>query len=112
MRVHAALGSGFQEVISQRCLAIEMQDASLAFTREIEMSIFYQEQEVGSRRVDFLVEKTVVVELKAVSELTPIHLICPIPLSGKRIRVIRVNPRFKNKKRVPPLYYGGTLFYC
>jgi GxxExxY protein len=73
MRVHAALGNGFQEVIYQRCLAIEMQDAGLAFVREIEMSIFYQEQEVGSRRVDFLVENTVLVELKAVSELTSIH---------------------------------------
>ena len=73
MRVHAALGNGFQEVIYQRCLAIEMQNAGLAFVREIEMSIFYQEQEVGSRRVDFLVENTVLVELKAVSELTSIH---------------------------------------
>ena len=73
MRVHAALGNGFQEVIYQRCLAIEMQNAGLAFVREIEMSIFYQEQEVGSRRVDFLVENTVLVELKAISELTSIH---------------------------------------
>ena len=73
MRVHAALGNGFQEVIYQRCLAIEMQEAGLAFVREIEMSIFYQEQEVGSRRVDFLVENTVLVELKAISELTSIH---------------------------------------
>ena len=73
MRVHAALGNGFQEVIYQRCLAIEMQNAGLAFVREIEMSIIYQEQEVGSRRVDFLVENTVLVELKAISELTSIH---------------------------------------
>ena len=73
MRVHAALGNGFQEVIYQRCLAIEMQNAGLAFVREIEMSIFYQEQEVGSPRVDFLVENTVLVELKAISELTSIH---------------------------------------
>ena len=90
-----------------------MQDARLAFAREIEMSIFYQEQEVGSRRVDFLVKKTVLVEQKAVSELTPIHLICPIPLSDKRIRVIRlirVNPRFKNKKRSRHFFNGGTFF--
>jgi GxxExxY protein len=73
MRVHAALGNGFQEVIYQRCLAIEMYDAGLAFAREIEMPLFYKEQEVGTRRVDFLVENTVLVELKAVSEVTLIH---------------------------------------
>ena len=73
MRVHAALGNGFQEVIYQRCLAIEMHDAGLAFARELDMPLFYKEQEVGSRRADFLVEDSVLVELKAVSELTAIH---------------------------------------
>jgi GxxExxY protein len=73
MRVHAALGNGFQEVIYQRCLAIEMHDAGLAFAREIEMPLFYKEQEVGTRRADFLVENTVLVELKAVSEITLTH---------------------------------------
>jgi GxxExxY protein len=73
MRVHAALGNGFQEVIYQRCLAIEMHDAGLAFAREIEMPLFYKEQEIGTRRVDFLVENIVLVALKAVSEITLIH---------------------------------------
>jgi GxxExxY protein len=67
------LGSGFQEVIYQRCLAIEMHDAGLSFAREIEMPLFYKEQEVGTRRADFLVENLVLVELKAVSEITLIH---------------------------------------
>jgi GxxExxY protein len=65
------LGNGFQEVIYQRSLAVEMEQAGLCFGREIEMPIFYKGVEVGSRRVDFLVEETVLVELKAIPELTP-----------------------------------------
>ncbi len=73
MRVHTALGNGFQEVIYQRCLAIEMHDTGLQFAREIEMPLYYKEQEVGTRRVDFLVENTVLLELKAVPEITSSH---------------------------------------
>lgn len=58
MTVHSTLGCGFQEVIYQRCLALEMEmeKLGLGFARELEMPIYYQEVEVGSRRVDFLVE--------------------------------------------------------
>jgi GxxExxY protein len=73
MKVHAALGNGFQEVVYQRSLAIEMHDSGLDFARELEMPLFYKETEVGTRRVDFLVEQKVLVELKAVSEITLIH---------------------------------------
>ena len=73
MRVHSAMGNGFQEVVYQRCLAIEMDEAGLRFARELEMPLFYKEKEVGSRRVDFLVEDKVLVELKAISEITPVH---------------------------------------
>ena len=73
MQVHTTLGNGFQEVIYQRCLAIEMQDAGLQFARELEMPLYYKEQEVGTRRVDFLVENKVLVKLKAVTEITLLH---------------------------------------
>jgi len=73
MRVHATLGSGFQEVIYQRSLSIEMQDAGLNFVRELEMPLYYKNQEVGFRRVDFLVEQQVLVELKATTEITLLH---------------------------------------
>jgi GxxExxY protein len=73
MKVHAALGNGFQEVVYQRSLAIEMHDSGLDFARELEMPLFYKDIEVGTRRVDFLVEQKVLVELKAVSEITLIH---------------------------------------
>ena len=55
-RVHCYLGNGFQEVIYQRALAIEFGKINLNYQRELEMPIYYYEQEIGSRRVDFLVE--------------------------------------------------------
>ena len=69
MTVHATLGNGFQEVIYQRALAIEMSLEGLAYAREFEMPIYYREQQVGTRRVDFLVEGIISVELKAISAL-------------------------------------------
>lgn len=74
MEVHKALGCGFQEVIYQRCLAIEMTQQELAFSREHEMDIFYKGIKVGKRRVDFFVEEKVMVEIKAVKELEDVHL--------------------------------------
>ena len=74
MKVHGTLGNGFQEVIYQRALAIEMEKANLSFAREVEMPIFYDNIEIGSRRVDFLVEDTVLVELKALIKLEDVHL--------------------------------------
>lgn len=74
MRVHSALGNGFQEVIYQRALEIEMSDSGLSFTREQEMPVYYKGQQVGTRRVDFLVEGVVSVELKALTELLDVHL--------------------------------------
>jgi len=73
MQVHRILGTGFQEVIYQRSLAVELEQAGVVFGREIEMPLFYRGVEVGSRRVDFLVEETVLVELKALHEITLTH---------------------------------------
>ena len=74
MEVHSTLGVGFQEVVYQRALAVQMLERGLSFAREYEMPIFYKGQQVGTRRVDFLVEEKVVVELKAVSGLDNVHL--------------------------------------
>ena len=74
MAVHSALGNGFQEVIYQRALEIEMLEQRLSFSREQEMPIYYKGQQIGSRRVDFLVDNTVCVELKAIARLEDIHL--------------------------------------
>ncbi len=74
MKVHGQLGSGFQEVIYQRCLVIEFQKAGLRFERELEIEIFYDDQLVGTRRADFFVENTVIVELKAMKEMEDAHI--------------------------------------
>ncbi|SFE50770.1 GxxExxY protein [Thermophagus xiamenensis] len=74
MKVHAALGNGFQEVIYQRALAIEMADEGIAYSREYEMPVYYKNQQIGTRRVDFLVEKVISVELKAITKLEDVHL--------------------------------------
>ena len=74
MKVHTTLGNGFQEVIYQRALSIEMRNAGLAFARELEMKIFYEGEDIGTRRVDFLVENEVMVELKALVTLEDVHL--------------------------------------
>lgn len=73
MAVHRALGNGFQEVIYQRALEIEMADNGIAFSREHEMPIYYKHQQIGTRRVDFLVEGVVSVELKAIIKLEEVH---------------------------------------
>ena len=73
MTVHSALGNGFREVIYQRALAIEMRLADISFSREFEMPIFYREEQIGTRRVDFLVENLVSVELKAITKLEEVH---------------------------------------
>ena len=74
MKVHNTLGNGFQEVIYQRCLTIELERAGLNFGREVEQPIFYEGYMVGTRRADFIVENQIVVELKAIINLEDVHL--------------------------------------
>jgi len=73
MKVHNTLGNGFQEVIYQRALAIEFNKAGLNFARELEIPIYYDDTEIGTRRIDFLVEEKVLVELKAITKLEDVH---------------------------------------
>lgn len=74
MKVHNTLGNGFQKVIYQRCLAIEMKRAGLEFGIEVERAIYYDSIMVGTRRADFVVEEKVILELKALINLEDVHL--------------------------------------
>jgi GxxExxY protein len=74
MKVHSTLGNGFQEVIYQRALAMELETAEISFVREFSMPIWYNEQIIGERRVDFLIENLISVEIKAKTELEKVHL--------------------------------------
>lgn len=73
-RVHRELGNGFQEVIYQKALEIELKRAGLKFEREKEMAIYYENELIGTRRVDFLVDKDIMVELKATTKLEDVNV--------------------------------------
>jgi GxxExxY protein len=74
MEVHKILGNGFQEVIYQRALEKEFISQGMDFNREFEMPIFYKTEQIGTRRVDFLVNNVVSVEIKAITQLEDVHL--------------------------------------
>jgi GxxExxY protein len=74
MKVHSTLGNGFQEVIYQRALAIEFQKQGIAYQREMEMTIYYEGENIGTRRVDFFAEENIMIELKAIIKLEEVHL--------------------------------------
>lgn len=74
MEVHKTLGNGFQEVIYQRALAIELSERNISYSREHNMTIEYKGQDIGTRRVDFFVENVIMVEIKAIINLEDVHL--------------------------------------
>ena len=113
MEVHRILGNGFQEVIYQRALAIEMDLAGIEFKREFEMPIFYRNQQIGTRRVDFFVDNKVSVEIKAISVLDNSHFAQAINyLEAYNLEIgLLINfgetslkfKRLENKKYIPAL---------
>ncbi|MBK8417078.1 MAG: GxxExxY protein [Bacteroidetes bacterium] len=118
MAVHRALGNGFQEVIYQRALEIELADNGITFTREHEMPVYYKNQQIGTRRVDFLVEDVVSVELKAIIKLEDVHFAQAINyleaydlevgllinFGGKSLEFKRLlNGKFKQKNQGNPI---------
>ena len=74
MKVHNSMGSGFQEVVYQRCLSIELDRAGIKHKREVEQTIYYDGIEVGTRRADFVIDDKIIVELKALSEIDNLHI--------------------------------------
>ena len=73
MEVHSILGNGFQEVVYQRALSVEMELQQVDYQREYEMPLFYKGVDVGERRVDFLVANEISVEIKAIIQLEDVH---------------------------------------
>ncbi len=74
MEVHKYLGNGFQEVIYQRALSIELNIQGLEHEREKEMPLSYKGYDIGKRRVDFFIEEKIMLEIKAVKQLEDVHL--------------------------------------
>ncbi len=117
MEVHKYLGNGFQEVIYQKALAIEMNLGGIEFYREFIMPIFYRGERIGTRRVDFLVAGVVSVEMKAVTKLEDVHLAQAINyleaynleiglllnFGTKRLEYKRlINPKFNQQNQLHP----------
>lgn len=73
MTVHNTLGNGFQEVIYQRALSIELHHCGIEHVREQEMPIFYRDEQIGTRRADFFIEGKVMLEIKALEKLENVH---------------------------------------
>lgn len=71
--VHKELGPGFLESVYEEALAIEFERGGLQFQRQPTLFIQYAGRKVGEHRLDFLVEKTIVAELKAITALEDIH---------------------------------------
>ena len=74
MEVHRVPGPGFQEYIYHRALAIELKNAGIKFEEEFELPVFYKCDKIGLRRVDFWIEKTISLEIKAKSDIDNSHL--------------------------------------
>lgn len=74
IEVHKTLGPGFQEVVYQRALALELRAAGIEFDREDNVPVFYKGQHIDTRRVDFVIGDCIV-EIKAHNELLPEHFI-------------------------------------
>ena len=73
MEVHRKLGPGYPEYIYHRALIVEFKLQNIKFDDEFDIRIHYKGEKVGVRRVDFLIEKLVPVEIKAYKELTDIN---------------------------------------
>ena len=73
IRIHRALGPGFLEIIYHRAMAHELRKSKLSFEEEAAMQVSYDGVVLGDYFADFLVERHVVLELKAVATLTTAH---------------------------------------
>ncbi len=74
MKVHSTLGPGFPEIIYHRALRIEFRKQNVRFVDEMEMDIYYENEMIGKRRVDFYVEDKIMLEIKAASKLEDSYL--------------------------------------
>ncbi len=92
IEVHRALGPGLLETVYEKALAQELTDAGLQFAAQVQLPVIYKGRDLGCGfRIDLLVENSVVVELKTVDQLAPIHeaqLLTYLKLSGHRIGLL------------------------
>ncbi len=73
MKVHATLGPGFSEAVYQNAMALEMSVDGIPFEREVKLEVRYRGELVGQYRADLLVDRSLILELKAVQAILPEH---------------------------------------
>lgn len=91
IEVHRALGPGFLESTYGKALAIELREQDITFIQESPIELRYKNQPVGEGRLDFLVEGCLILELKAVDALHPIHTaqaIAYLKATGHRLALL------------------------
>lgn len=74
MEVHRTLGPGFQEYVYQKALEIELNKKNIKNQKEFEIKILYKGEYIALRRVDFLINDLISVEIKAKTEIDDAHL--------------------------------------
>ena len=75
IKVHTAIGAGCLETTYHACLAYQFEVDGLVFEHQVRLPITYQDVVLDAGyRIDFLVEHCVIIELKAVEQLLPLHL--------------------------------------
>lgn len=116
MDIHNELGPGFTEDIYQRAMSVALIQAHIAFEREFPIEVMYQQQLIGQYRLDFVVEKTVILEFKALLTLAKIHeqqVISYLTASGLPIGLL-INfgsSRLEHKRIFPPQAVQSSSAY-
>jgi len=93
MKVHSELGPGLLESVYQECLYIELKDMGLHVQKEVLVPVIYKGREITREgfRIDLLIEDTVVVELKSIEEVKPVHkkqLLTYLRLTHKQVGLL------------------------
>jgi GxxExxY protein len=90
--VHTTLGAGLLESVYERCLAVELNARNLHVERQVALPIFYKGARIDAGfRMDMVIEKLVVVEIKAIETILPVHdaqLLTYLKLSGHRLGLL------------------------
>lgn len=107
LAVHRALGPGFLEVLYEEALVYELGRRGIAVERQVVVPVRYLDLQVGTHRLDLLIEDTIVVELKSVETLIPIHfavLSSYLRATNKRLGLLMNfrNPTLTTKRILNP----------
>jgi GxxExxY protein len=98
IEVHRELGPGLLESIYEGALCIELSQRKIAYERQKEVLVMYKGEAIGNNRVDVLVDNRIILELKSVERLLPVHeaqLITYLKISSKKLGfLINFNTRF------------------